>query len=99
MTLVVIPTDLHIRTWGEGHGMLNEEKRNNNELSREAHLLGASVIEEPFDICTGEVCSHFGGCAQCAGMMVAREVDAEGQQVGAAKVFLCTHWCHTKACI
>lgn len=61
-----------------------------------ARFEGVEVIDPNFTVCVGHICDHFGGCANCQGMMVANEVDENGVQAGLTRLFLCTHWCHSK---
>ncbi|HEV2578479.1 MAG TPA: hypothetical protein VGU25_14845 [Acidobacteriaceae bacterium] len=67
-----------------------------NDLAAYLHsrFEGIEVIEGDFEVSLGHVCDQFGGCAQCKGLMVAREMNAQGEQVGPTRLFLCSHWCH-----
>lgn len=66
------------------------------ELVRElqSRFEGVEVIEGNVDVCAGNVCDEFGGCANCRRMHVAREIDEHGKPAGPTRLFLCTHWCH-----
>ena len=57
-------------------------------------LAGVEVIEDQFDVCACDVCDRFGGCQNCRGILIAREIDPHGQPAGPTRLFLCTHWCH-----
>ncbi|HEX5283697.1 MAG TPA: hypothetical protein VFW30_06220 [Bryocella sp.] len=73
-----------------------EELQNDLATYLRNRFEGIEVIEGAYEVCLGHVCDQFGGCAQCKGLMVAREVNANAEQVGPTRLFLCSHWCHNK---